>query len=294
MTYSPRRDAANVYLAPTVNTTLTKWNRTVAADAALGQMYVELASAVNNAGKEIEIAKTDASNNRVAVIGALNGVVAIPLAAVTTSLDSLTVTSAGLFAPTMVDRLISAPGVPVTDFVTVESYIDANTITISQPAAVGAGAGAGQIELGRQTINKKSVVWIESQNSAISVRSDGTNSVIFDDASRELRPGMRIVTGNYTAKPTDEYLLLDASGGAFTVKFPLMALVATASRTKSIKCKKIDTTANGITMTAQGLETVEVLDSNPPTYATSTLIDVPGDAWDFVAQIATQKWHIAP
>jgi hypothetical protein len=291
MTYTPQRDSANVNVFATTNTTLTNWGRSVYADATSGNLTVELATAIGNDGEEVEVIKRDSTANTVTIVGAIS-VPAIPLASVTTVGASVVVTSVGLFTAPMVGREITGPGIPPLS--TVATFVDANTITISAPAGVGFGVGAGNIVSIRETVNGKKNLVIEVQNTAYSMRSDGTNAVVFDDAGLEIRPGFKVVSSNYTMLPTDEVILVDAALGPITITLPLTAVVATASRTKSAKFKKIDVTPNAITIATSGVATIEKIDSFPMIYGATTMIDVPGQAQEFFANQVSNRWHIGP
>jgi hypothetical protein len=85
-------------------------------------------------------------------------------------------------------------------------------------------------------------------------------------------------TTNYTATAADEYILCDASGGAFTITLP----TAVGINGKLFTIKKTDSSGNAVTVDGDGSETIDG--------ALTKLISAPYDAMKIISDNA--NWHI--
>jgi hypothetical protein len=85
-------------------------------------------------------------------------------------------------------------------------------------------------------------------------------------------------TTTYAATVADEYILCDASGGAFTVTLP----TAVGINGKAFSIKKTDSSGNAVTVDADGTETIDG--------ALTKLISAPYDTMKIISDNA--NWHI--
>jgi hypothetical protein len=85
-------------------------------------------------------------------------------------------------------------------------------------------------------------------------------------------------TTTYTATTANEYILCDASGGAFTVTLP----TAVGINGKLFTIKKTDSSGNAVTVDADGTETIDG--------ALTKLISAPYDAMKIISD--NSNWHI--
>lgn len=78
MSYVPTVTTQKTPLYVTASTTLTAWNQRVMVDSTIGPVTITLATAIGNAGLEVSVIKSDASQNVVTVVGSgtqtINGV----------------------------------------------------------------------------------------------------------------------------------------------------------------------------------------------------------------------------
>ena len=217
MAYVPNLVAARDVVIASSNTTLTKWNSIVMVDATAGPVTITLPTAVGALQNgEIQVVKTDASNNAV--------------------------------------------------------IIDGNAA---------------------ETVNGAATISLLSERQTVSLASDNANVVAVDDAFVDFRGAVKTVTANYTATKDDETIYVNAAGGPVTVTLPVVANVATASRAKKYTVKKMDATTNAVSIARSGADTIEAVDSSPPTFGASTSWLVAGAAYTFVSDAANTRYALA-
>lgn len=122
------------------------------------------------------------------------------------------------------------------------------TVTVELPDSDGARVATRWI--GFPSINVNDFVRIQR-------RTDDTIFEIISTSAGTATPRIRsqvtTVTTTYTITSTDDLILADASGGAFTITLP----TAVGIIGREYEIKKIDTSINAITIDADGSETID-------------------------------------
>jgi hypothetical protein len=106
---------------------------------------------------------------------------------------------------------------------------------------------------------------------------DDAELVVLGGDEVDVRPLVSKTT-TYTATTANEYILCDASGGAFTVTLP----TAVGINGKLFTIKKTDSSGNAVTVDADGTETIDG--------ALTKLISAPYDAMKIISD--NSNWHI--
>ena len=113
------------------------------------------------------------------------------------------------------------------------------------------------------------------------------NEVRFKELVRRELVAAKTVTAAYTLLATDTLLLVDATAGAITITVPL----ATEHPTRSFIIKKIDASANAVTPTRSGADTIDGATSLTLSAQYDAVeIESDGSAW----YVVTDNRYVAP
>lgn len=114
----------------------------------------------------------------------------------------------------------------------------------------------------------------------VSLTDGNTNNAVTNTTNwAPLSTRQRTVTGDTTATIYDDYILVDASGGAVTVTYPPLATAIG----KKIGVKKIDSSANAVTVKGNSAELID--------FANTFAMTFPGDSLTGLGS-ATAWWIV--
>lgn len=119
------------------------------------------------------------------------------------------------------------------------------------------------------------------------LRGDGTWQTVSAAAATPVRD----VNATDSPAITDGYLLIDATAGALTINLPDVQLY-TAGVAGVLTLKRVDTTANVVTVDGFGAQTVETPFSAPIAFAATQTINS-GEAFKLVADRTNNRWVLA-
>ena len=173
-----------------------------------------------------------------------------------------------LVGPWVSTGLVPSAGTGLSVDVTAGAALIGMKVTVASPITIGSLAATNTNHLylladGTGTSNTTGTQPAGSVKLGTAT-TDGTGVTSVDTSpgsGRQTRPSstttystLSVVTKttNYTATDADDFILVDASGGAVTI-----TLMAAASRTRPLYVKKIDSSANGAVIDANGAETID-------------------------------------
>jgi hypothetical protein len=106
---------------------------------------------------------------------------------------------------------------------------------------------------GTETINGALTVILPQQYNTVTIISNGANWLILGGSILSGFANIKSITASYTATLADEKIYANATGGAITVTLP----AAATSKGKVYSIKKIDLSANAVTIDGNASETID-------------------------------------
>ena len=184
--------------------------------------------------------------------------------------------AAGIWTPVSVNVDVSSDNTTYTRWITgsvPDQVTDSNEIIWSASPALGnAGRYVRFILVGDPTHEFIFVSELEVYGKQV---ADNDPRLIAD-----LTP-VRVVSTNYTVLPSDGTIFVDTTAGPVTITLPTAASAIVGGQGQRVRVKKIDVTANAVTIVATGGQ----IDG-----AASAVISTPYNAFEFIPVPGTANW----